>query len=143
MAVQKELEWLVAEYDRLHEAYLVLAEEWYEYMMARNEGRKPMERTQLLIKVRRRGPTELNAIWTFKRFFRTKDGWKSYSYEIRKGQGSKTPAKRIRMHAVGWEVEEALKYEERLARLREQQAALGKATRAFKRYLKLREADEK
>lgn len=134
--------WIENEYDRLYEAYLTLASDWVDFIKPENDRRETMKRSQLLIKVRRRGPRELYAVWTYRRFFKTRAGWKAYGYEIRKGRGHETPADRIRRHAIGWELDMALEFERRLARLREQQEALGKISRAYSRYLKLREADE-
>lgn len=129
--------WVVDEYEKLHREAVLLGDEFFEYVMAENNGRKVNERSSLLFRVRRRGETSLSMCWVYKRFFRQKSGkWVAYSREIPKGRGYETPMSRIRPKAEGWEMDMVKSIEERAGWIRRRQEHLRNIARSLRLFEK-------
>jgi len=135
---EKLMEWAKQEFDKLEKQYAEIEARYSEYTEIENKGREYKDLSVIHIKVRRRSPYAINAIWHWTRFFKSKEGkWIPRTSDINKGRGLRTPRDRIARRAKKWEIDEAWKAELELAKLRGKQKELGYIVASFRRLKKI------
>jgi len=121
--------WIVAQYDRLTEEAMRIADGFEEWRTKENVKHKSRERSTLSVRVRRFGDCRLVYQWSYVRFFRGKNGWVPRTRDIPKGRGYAYTRAALSRRAAGWELDKVMETEKRLEKLRREQAALGRLAR--------------
>ncbi len=117
--------WAKDRYDQIEESAQEISDDFVSFIDEGNNKRKVMEQSVLRIRVRRRGDYTLSIVWTYTRFFRSRDGkWIPRTIEIPKGRTTVTPIDRIMRHSRGWEMDKVRECERKLAELRGCQATV-------------------
>jgi len=121
MKIEKQcLELIKKRYDELEGVVMSVSGEALEERDIANEPLKPFDRSTMRLRVRRRGNYSLSALWTWTRFFKTKDGWQPRTQEINKGRTPRTPYDRLNKHAKEWEIEKIWEAELKLTEIRKE-----------------------
>ncbi len=118
--IENILLWTEIRYDRLEQLCRDIDSVYGEFRDMENESKDIKAKSTMGIRIRRRGPYTLSLIWTWTRFFKSKGHWIPRTQEIRKGLGAKTPTDRLLLHAKGWEAEEVIAAENKLAEVRKE-----------------------
>jgi len=129
--------WGEKKFDEMQNMYLDIYRDYEAYRERENENRDIRDRSIINIRVRRRSPYAINAIWHWSRFYKVKGEWKVRTNDINKGRGPKTPYDRLSKRAKVWEIDEAWEAEKKLAEIRKMQKEMGNIIAAFRRLKKI------